>query len=116
LFVAIYNDQGWISSYWHEVKRIYNHNAVLRAMITLFHAPYLIGARFLVRAVQGRLKVERGMSLWYDMLDWLGGWPFETAKTESVIRFYEERGFRLLNHRSAGRRHGCNEFVFERIS
>lgn len=116
LFVAIYNDQGWISSYWHEVKRIYNHNAVLRAIVTLFHAPYLIGARFLVRAVQGRLKVERGMSLWYDMLDWLGGWPFETATNESVIRFYEERGFRLLNHRSAGRRHGCNEFVFERVS
>jgi 2-polyprenyl-6-hydroxyphenyl methylase/3-demethylubiquinone-9 3-methyltransferase len=54
------------------------------------------------------------MSLWHDMHDWLGGWPFETARPEQIVAFYNARGFTLLRQRSVGRRHGCNEFVFVR--
>ena len=114
LFIAIYRDQGWISRYWEGVKRLYNRGALARALIVSTHAPYLFGARWLVRTLSGRARPERGMSLWHDMLDWLGGWPFETASSDAVIAFVNQRGFRLLRDNPA-RRHGCNEFVFRRI-
>ena len=116
LFIAIYNDQGWISAYWGGVKRLYNTSAVLRPALVVFHAPYLLGARILVRALGGRLELERGMSLWHDMIDWLGGYPFEAARPDDVVDFCRERGFALLRIKTCGRRHGCNEFVFERAA
>ncbi len=116
LWVALYNDQGWISDYWLRVKRSYNRNLPLRALMIGVHAPYLLGLRFLVRLARGKISLERGMSLWHDMLDWLGGYPFETAKPDTVVAFYESRGFRLVKLKTCGRRHGCNDFVFERIA
>ena len=114
LFVAIYNDQGWISGYWRAVKRMYNRFALLRPLVVAFHAPYLFGARWLVRALTGRLALERGMSLWHDMIDWLGGYPFEVATSNAIIDFYREQGFTPLRVKTCGNRHGCNEFVFLR--
>lgn len=114
LYIAIYNDQGWVSRYWTHVKRTYSRGHVSRALMTLIHAPYLFLARWLARAVTGRLELDRGMSLWHDMHDWLGGYPFEMAKPEAVFEFVHVRGFVLTKLRTCGGRHGCNEFVFAR--
>lgn len=114
LFVAIYNDQGWLSLYWTWIKRAYNASAVLRLFVILVHIPYLLVARFLVRALTGRLSIERGMSIWYDMFDWLGGYPFEVATPAEIAKFYEARGFSLVASKTCGRRMGCNELVFEK--
>ena len=115
LYVAIYNDQGWISQYWLSVKRLYNRRGLLRAAMITVHAPYLLGLRSLVRLIRGgRCRPGRGMSLWYDMLDWLGGYPFEVTTPEAVEAFCQDRGFRLVKREICGRRHGCNSFVFER--
>jgi hypothetical protein len=35
------------------------------------------------------------MSVWHDILDWLGGLPFELAKPEQFFDFYKARGFLL---------------------
>lgn len=112
LFVAIYNDQGWVTKYWIGVKKLFNKYKVLKLPIKLFHAPYLFGARWIVRAMTGRLVLGRGMSLWYDMVDWLGGYPFEVATPEQIFRFYRDEGFALMELKTCGGRHGCNEFVF----
>lgn len=114
LFIAIYNDQGWISRYWTRVKRMYNRDRVSRTLVTLIHIPYLFLARWLARAITGRLELDRGMSLWHDMHDWLGGYPFEVARPEVVLDFVHARGFALTKLRTCGGRHGCNEFVFVR--
>lgn len=114
LFIAIYNDQGWVSRYWTAVKRAYVGHRALRWPLLLLHAPYLFGLRWLVRAVTGRRKVERGMALWHDMVDWVGGYPFEVARPEAILRFYRERGFTLRELKTCGGRHGCNELVFMR--
>ena len=114
LFVAIYNDQGCISRYWGAVKRLYNRGPFWRHILAALHAPYLVFARLLFRTLAGKGRLPRGMSLWRDMHDWLGGWPFETARPGEIISFYNARGFALLRERGAGRRHGCNEFVFVR--
>jgi 2-polyprenyl-3-methyl-5-hydroxy-6-metoxy-1,4-benzoquinol methylase len=116
LFIAIYNDQGLISRYWRFVKRCYARNLVLRALMLLVHMPYLYGLRFLLRAATGRLDLERGMSLWYDMIDWIGGYPFEVARPEEILDFFRGKGFELVRLKTCGGRHGCNEFVFSKGS
>lgn len=114
LFIAIYNDQGWISKYWSFVKRSYNRSGISRFALTVIHTPYLFGLRYLVRVLTGRRSLERGMSLWHDMIDWLGGYPFEVAKPEVVICYFRDRGLTLENLRTCGGRLGCNEYVFRR--
>ncbi len=116
LFVAIYNDQGWVSRYWAAVKRVYVAYPLSRWPLLLVHAPYLFGLRWLVRAVTGRRRVDRGMTLWYDMVDWVGGYPFEVARPEAILRFYRDRGFTLRELKTCGGRHGCNELVFVKTS
>jgi len=113
-WIALYNDQGWISRYWHAVKRCYNTGIAGRAAMTALHAPYLLGVRAAVRAAQGRLELERGMDLWHDMRDWLGGMPFEVARPAEVTARVEAWGFRKERELLCGTRHGCNEFVFRR--
>jgi hypothetical protein len=56
------------------------------------------------------------MSAWRDLVDWVGGYPFEVAKPEDIFRFYRERGFVLVNMVTCGGGLGCNEFVFVRAS
>lgn len=114
LFIAIYNDQGWISRYWSVVKRSYARYPTLKKPLLLIHAPYLFGLRWVIRAVTGRLALDRGMSMWYDMKDWIGGYPFEVAKPEAIFSFYRNRQFRLERLKTCAGRHGCNEFVFTR--
>jgi 2-polyprenyl-3-methyl-5-hydroxy-6-metoxy-1,4-benzoquinol methylase len=114
LFIALYNDQGWISRYWTTVKRMYNRNRLNRIALIALHTPYLIGLRYMVRLASGRGRLERGMSLWRDMIDWLGGYPFEVSRPEEVFDYFRQRGFRLENLMTCGGRMGCNEFVFRR--
>jgi 2-polyprenyl-6-hydroxyphenyl methylase/3-demethylubiquinone-9 3-methyltransferase len=116
LFISLYNDQGGVSTYWSAVKRQYNRHPMARPLLKLLHAPYLLGVRCAVRALTGRLREQRGMSLWYDMVDWLGGWPFEVSRPDDIVNFYTARGFTTRELRTVGRRQGCNEFVFFRPS
>lgn len=112
LFIAIYNDQGWISTYWKAVKKAYVANRWLRWPLLMLHLPYLIGLRWLIRTLTGRGSPARGMTLWYDMIDWVGGYPFEVARPETIIDFFQDCGFRLQKLKTCMGRHGCNEFVF----
>ena len=115
LFIAIYNDQGAISLWWTAVKRLYNRSAPARTLLIVAYTPYFVWLRWLYRRLTGRGPVGRGMTLWYDMLDWLGGYPFEVAKPEAVFNFVHARGFELRQMTTAGRTGACNEFVFERV-
>lgn len=113
-FIAIYNDQGWISRYWHAVKRAYQIGALARAAIGALYAPYLVGARAVVRALRGDVSLARGMDMVIDLHDWLGGLPFEVARPDTVVRHVSDLGFDTARVVTCGRRHGCNEFVFRR--
>jgi 2-polyprenyl-6-hydroxyphenyl methylase/3-demethylubiquinone-9 3-methyltransferase len=111
LFIAIYNDQGLQSRYWHAVKKTYASTPLLRWPLLLLHVPYPGLPSMLLRLLSGRTEAERGMSLWYDLVDWVGGYPFEVATPKAVQEFYRERHFRLDRMKTTNRL-GCNEFVF----
>lgn len=112
LAVAIYNDQGWISVYWRHVKRIYALRPAYRFLVACTQAPILVGTRAIPRLMNGRIGSERGMALWYDLKDWLGGYPFEVATPVSIVNFYRSRGLVLTRFRPSGDPSGNNEFVF----
>ena len=114
LFISIYNDQGFISKYWLLVKKLYNNNFLLKIVMIILHSPYLYALRRLVRLIR-RVPLERGMSLWYDMFDWLGGLPFEVAKPEQIFDFLHDRGFQLEKLMTVRNRSGCNEFVMKKV-
>ena len=66
----------------------------------------------ITRLDKGKIKDSRGMAFFTDLLDWLGGYPFEVAKPEEVFDFFRARGFNLLKLKTEGSGHGNNEFVF----
>lgn len=115
LFVAIYNDQGPKSRYWHVVKGTYNRYPWLRWPLLAGHAPLMLLPRMAVHSLLPGRRAVRGMSLWYDFVDWIGGFPFEVARPEAVIDFLRTRQLTVEQVRTTSRI-GCNEFVLTRDS
>jgi len=111
LFIAIYNDEGFKSRYWHAIKRAYVGIKLLRWPLVILHMPYPFLPSLVFRIISGRLKERRGMSFWHDIVDWIGGYPFEVATPGTILDFYRVRGFRLDTLKTTNRS-GCNQFVF----
>ena len=115
IFLALYNHQPFATRYWKFIKRMYNKHPFARPVLVFTHAIYPTLPSVVLKHVQRR-KYPRGMSSWYDLLDWLGGYPFEVARPEDVFEFYKRRGYQLTKLKTVGGRLGCNEFVFQRTS
>ena len=111
--ISIYNDQGWISKYWLWVKRLYNKSNLTKYLMILVHFPYPFCVSALGHVIKNRGK--RGMAPWIDYLDWIGGLPFEPLTPRVVIKLFEEAGFKTLDCSLVGTKHGCNEFIFQRL-
>jgi len=125
LFIAIYNDMGSQSTRWRLAKQVYNQlprpfrlpfalvvmapseaKSALRALATFRVREY-------VRSwIQPR--PERGMSRWRDIIDWVGGYPYEVARPEEIFEFCRARGLALTKMQCGGVGLGCNQFVFAR--
>lgn len=124
LYIAIYNRQQFISTYWRMVKRAYNRSPgwLRRVMAAAFYL-YFVSGLVVVDAVRGRNPIDRhkgrgrrGMNFYRDIVDWIGGWPFEVATPEEIFRYCREKGFVMTELKTCGGKHGCNEFVFRRAS
>lgn len=123
VFISIYNDQGFESRMWRAVKRRYNRSGpVARRALVFGSTLYLHRRRPLRRllslaghpvSVPTPAPRERGMSHRHDLVDWVGGYPFEVAKPEEVFAFLQDRGFALCHLKTCGGGIGCNEYVFE---
>jgi 2-polyprenyl-6-hydroxyphenyl methylase/3-demethylubiquinone-9 3-methyltransferase len=122
LFIAIYNDQGAWSRRWARIKQVYCSGQLGRLGVSSTIIPYWVLRGLAADLVWMRNPVKRyseygqarGMAVWHDWHDWLGGFPFEYAKPEVILDFYSVRGFELRKLVTAGGSVGCNEFVFRR--
>lgn len=125
LFIAIYNDTGTQARRWHWIKRKYNE------LPPLLRTPFALAVSApdeLKSALRSLLKMRpqdyvrtwtdydrnRGMSRWRDIIDWVGGYPYEVAAPEEIFDFYRGKGFVMTKLRCGGVGLGCNEFVFRR--
>ena len=123
LFIAIYNDQGWLSRFWLAVKQLYGANNLSSIIVTAIFTPYFVGGHLIKSLLRGKIANpfdfrragtgRRGMSRYYDMIDWLGGYPFEVASPDQITEFYESHGFHRQKIVSVGSKLGCNQFVFK---
>lgn len=124
LYIALYNDMGAESDRWRSRKRTYcrlphplrNPYAVW-AMLP-YELKDLARATLRLRPVEyihswTKYERNRGMSRWRDIIDWVGGYPYEVADTDTIVRYYEARGFKPVVVKPT-RGLGCNEFVFRK--
>jgi 2-polyprenyl-3-methyl-5-hydroxy-6-metoxy-1,4-benzoquinol methylase len=125
LFISIYNKQRLMSRFWTWIKRTYNNHVFTRYLFVVFFSCYFILRGFLAdlierrnpfhRYVQESERTKRGMNIFIDWIDWIGGYPFETAKPEEIFNFYYQRGFTLIKMMTCvGGNSGINEFVFKK--
>jgi 2-polyprenyl-3-methyl-5-hydroxy-6-metoxy-1,4-benzoquinol methylase len=125
LFIAIYNDQGWKSHAWWFVKFLHNRmprfaqmpfalavTAVTHVLVTLKQIIRLQPLSAFTNLFKAR---TRGMSAKYDMLDWIGGFPFEFATLETLEAYFQARGFTVRNARRCANL-GCHELTLQRTT
>jgi len=125
LYIAIYNDQGWKSRFWWWIKYSYSRfpkplkssfaYAVGVTAIVLNISKYTLKLKPMV-AIRPLVQYghKRGMSMFHDMVDWVGGFPYEVASFATLNSFFKARGFELLSGREATSL-GNHEMVFRRV-
>lgn len=125
LFIAIYNDQGFKSRVWWLVKWMYNRlpqplNKVYAYLLGFLSKSFVL-LKYTMKlqpmtAISPWLnyKKKRGMSLRHDLIDWMGGFPYEFATYDLLVQYLNRRGFKLVNGRVATSL-GCHEQVFRRV-
>ncbi len=125
LFIAVYNDTGSQSARWRLIKKTYNTlpgflkspfallvtapaelKALVSSLVTLRPFEYLRSWT--------RYDARRGMSRWRDIVDWVGGYPYEVATPDEIFEFFKCRGFMLTKMSCGNVGLGCNQFVFIR--
>jgi 2-polyprenyl-3-methyl-5-hydroxy-6-metoxy-1,4-benzoquinol methylase len=121
-FISIYNDQGVTSKRWLRIKRMYVGGGTIQRSVALaitfgWSWGWQLTRDFVkLRGLSSwRNYSERGMSPWYDLVDWAGGYPFEVAKPEEIFAFLKARGFELEFLKTCGGGKGCNEFILTRV-
>ena len=113
LVLAIYN-RHFTSPIWKAVKYTYvkSPEFIRKILVFLFGIVKFFGV--LITSRQNPLKRKRGMRYYTDVVDWVGGYPYEYASIGEVKDFFEARGFTLENCIKTTGFTGCNEFIFER--
>jgi 2-polyprenyl-6-hydroxyphenyl methylase/3-demethylubiquinone-9 3-methyltransferase len=126
LFIALYNDTGSQSSRWKWIKKTYcglpgvlkapfavlvtlpqETKSLLRSAATLRVGDYIRSWT--------QYDERRGMNRWRDVIDWVGGYPYEVSTPDETFEFFKARGFQLTKMNCGNVGLGCNQFVFERV-
>ena len=126
-FIALYNDTGSQSARWNWIKKTYC--GLPRILQTPFAALVTVPqevksmASSVLTLKPGRYieswtgyRRNRGMTKWRDIIDWVGGYPYEVSTPDEVFDFCKARGFVLTKLKCGRVGLGCNEFVFEKRS
>lgn len=108
--IAIYN-KHWSSLPWKIIKWLYNRVGAFgqKVLIWIF-TPIIFVAKFLV-TFKNPLKMKRGMDFMHNIIDWVGGYPYEYASVTEMTETLKNLGFEMLLVRPAAVPTGCNEFV-----
>jgi SAM-dependent methyltransferase len=126
LVIAIYNratGRFLDSDRWWRIKRRYNHSSrMAQQVMEVAFFCYWTATRLKARKNPVRIareyKKNRGMALKTDLIDWLGGYPYEYATADEIVRFCgDELGLQIvkvLGNPPTGT--GNNQFVFRRAA
>jgi SAM-dependent methyltransferase len=124
LFVALYNDQGYKSHTWWLIKYIYNSlpsplcTTYAYALGVFFNALNILRYTLMLKPMTAirpllNYKKNRGMSISHDLLDWMGGFPYEFVSYDVLENYLKIQGFNLVRGRKE-KSLGCHEVVFSK--
>jgi 2-polyprenyl-6-hydroxyphenyl methylase/3-demethylubiquinone-9 3-methyltransferase len=115
LVLAIYN-RDWSSGAWRTIKRFYNASPawIQRVLVKILY-PVVYLAKWSVMRTNP-LEQSRGMDFYFDLRDWIGGYPYEYATADEIEVIVNALGFQLERFMPTIVPTGCNQFVFKRIS
>ena len=125
LFIAIYNDTGSQAARWHWIKKTYcklpkflktpfaiaaiapdEGKKIIHSLVTLKPQNYINSWT--------KYKNDRGMNRWHDIIDWVGGFPYEVAAPDELFEFYKAKGFSLAKMKCKAAGLGCHEMVLKK--
>jgi 2-polyprenyl-3-methyl-5-hydroxy-6-metoxy-1,4-benzoquinol methylase len=114
-YIALYSSENYADpppEFWIRLKRAYNNaNPLTRKLMEMKYAN--------VAVIRGQPVARlgeyggRGMTLWTDVKDWLGGYPIEFASLPETRAFCEKEGQLDLVNLKTGE--GCSEYLFTRL-
>lgn len=115
LILAIYN-YHWTSPIWLCIKWLYNMLPAFlqKVMVGAFY-PVIYIAKWLVTGKNPKQQ-SRGMDFYYDVIDWVGGYPYEYERIPDTIKRLQGLGFECVKSIPANVPTGCNQFVFKKIN
>lgn len=118
LYIALYPDRGFTSKVWTAVKKTYCSSTIGKWLMLGIFVPYFAIRGLAEDLVQGKnptrryneYQKKRGMSMYYDWIDWIGGYPFEVSTIAQITDFYGDLGYELLRVKPGG----CDQYVFRK--
>ena len=122
LFISLYNDQGFMSKIWKFIKKLYVKTPRFLRFIIVFPCLIALWGPITLRdflklkpfASWKNYNKQRGMAAYRDLLDWVGGYPFEVASPDKIFHFYKQKNYSLKNLITISGGHGCNQYVFQK--
>ena len=120
-YVALYSSDvapAEVREFWLKKKQEYNLSGAVKRNYLVWWYIWVYMMQRDVKALPSFLrraaahKLTRGMNIFADIRDWLGGWPMEYTFDQEVVGLLEqEHGFRLVNVATG---EACTEFLFRR--
>lgn len=122
-YLAIYNRnknrlKEGTSNLWLMLKKAYNESNFLvkKVMEYVYIAYFFIGLLVMLKNPLKYIreyKSNRGMNWRNDIIDWLGGYPYEFAGPDEIINFFGKRKLlcKKLTYREGT---GCSEYLLKR--
>jgi len=120
LYIALYAEEAYQDpppEYWLKVKQNYNNSGYFNKKIIeikyVFNSLMKSRITNIVELIKMALyyKKNRGMSLWSDIKDWLGGWPMEFTSAQEVLSKTQGELNLCLIYLKMGS--GCTEYLFK---
>lgn len=110
--LAIYS-RHWTAPIWNRIKFAYSLSpSMIRKLMVWFY----LGASAIKMLATGDNPFvrQRGMDIYYDAVDWVGGWPYEYASRSEIVAFMQNKDFALTKLILTRGFTGCNQFIFHR--
>ncbi len=90
-----YNNASYLTKKYMVLKYIANMH--IRPKLPSLHGLAANGRlRELLNILVWKQKEDRGMNTYHDIIDWLGGLPYEVASPDELTDFMSKKGFELI--------------------
>ena len=114
LILAIYNPH-WSSPAWTAIKWLYVHcPPPIQTLLQWVLFPPIWLAKWIVTGFRNPFQQDRGMEFHHDLIDWIGGYPYEYATPSQIAAHLGTTHWDLREVFPPQVPTGCNEMIFER--